>query len=63
MESIGSTPESVANAFLRVMNRHDVSALVALMTPGHRFVDSLGNTVEGPREVARRLGRLLPHGS
>ncbi len=46
MESIGTSPESVAHAFLRAINRQDVEALMALMSPNHRFVDSLGNVVE-----------------
>jgi ketosteroid isomerase-like protein len=53
MESIGNSPESVAQAFLRAINRQDVDRLAELMAPGHRFVDSLGNTVEG-REKMRQ---------
>jgi limonene-1,2-epoxide hydrolase len=44
--------ESVAHAFVRAINRQDVDALAALMTPDHRFVDSLGTAVEG-REAMR----------
>lgn len=51
MESIGNSPESVAHAFLRFINRHDVDALVALMSPGHRLVDSLGNVVVGAENL------------
>jgi ketosteroid isomerase-like protein len=47
MESSGHTAESVAQAFVRAINRQDIDRLVELMTPGHRFVDSLGNVVEG----------------
>jgi len=47
MEPTANAPESVAHAFLRAINRQDVDALVALMSPNHRFVDSLGNAVEG----------------
>ncbi len=39
--------DSVAYAFVRAINRQDVDALVDLMTAEHRFVDSLGNVVEG----------------
>lgn len=39
-------------AFVRAMNRQDVNALVALMTPEHRFVDALGNVTTG-RETMR----------
>ncbi len=51
MESTANSPESVAHAFLRAINRQDLSALVALMTPGHRFVDSLGNVMEGREKL------------
>jgi ketosteroid isomerase-like protein len=43
--------ESVAKAFVRAINRQDVEGLVALMAPGHRFVDSLGNVVEGREKM------------
>ncbi|MGB8028820.1 MAG: nuclear transport factor 2 family protein [Terracidiphilus sp.] len=39
--------EGVARAFVRAINRQDVDALAELMTEEHRFVDSLGNVVEG----------------
>jgi ketosteroid isomerase-like protein len=51
MEPTANSPESVAHAFLRAINRQDVSALIALMTPGHRFVDPLGNVVEGREKL------------
>jgi ketosteroid isomerase-like protein len=38
---------SVAQAFVRAINRHQVDDLAALMTEEHRFIDSLGNTVQG----------------
>jgi ketosteroid isomerase-like protein len=47
MELNANSPESVAHAFLRAINRQNVDALVALMSPEHRFVDALGNIVEG----------------
>ena len=37
----------MARAFVRAINRQDVDALAELMTPEYRFVDSLGNVVEG----------------
>jgi len=43
--------ESVARAFVEAINRQDVEGLVALMTEGHRFVDSLGNVVEGREKM------------
>ena len=53
METAANLPESVTNAFVRAINRQDADALAALMTSGHRFVDSLGNVVEG-REHMRK---------
>jgi uncharacterized protein (TIGR02246 family) len=44
--------EIVAHAFVRAIGRQDVAGLAALMTEGHRFVDSLGTAVEG-REAMR----------
>jgi ketosteroid isomerase-like protein len=43
--------EAVARAFVDAVNRHDVDALCALMTPEHRFIDSLGNVVEGREKM------------
>jgi ketosteroid isomerase-like protein len=55
--------EFVARAFVRAIGRQDVAGLAALMTEGHRFVDSLGTAVEG-REAMREawMGyfRLVP---
>lgn len=44
--------ESVALAFVEAINRQDVDALVDLMPPEHRFVDSLGGITAG-RETMR----------
>jgi ketosteroid isomerase-like protein len=46
-----NSPESLAHAFVRAINRQDVEELVALMAPLHRFVDSLGNVVEGREKM------------
>jgi uncharacterized protein (TIGR02246 family) len=43
--------ESVAQAFVRAINRQDVEALAELMTEGHRFVDSLGGVTEGREKM------------
>jgi hypothetical protein len=43
--------EGVAQAFVRAINRQDVDALAELMTPEHRFVDSLGNVVQGREKM------------
>ncbi|MGP8078789.1 MAG: nuclear transport factor 2 family protein [Thermoplasmata archaeon] len=46
-----SDPERVAIRFVNEINRHDVSALAALMAPDFRFVDSLGQEVRGPERM------------
>jgi ketosteroid isomerase-like protein len=51
MQKALSSPESVTSAFIRALNRQDVEAMVALMSPGHRFIDSLGNVVEGREKM------------
>ena len=43
--------ESVAHAFIRAINRQDADALAELMTEEHRFIDSLGNIVEGREKM------------
>ncbi|MGA2672143.1 MAG: nuclear transport factor 2 family protein [Terracidiphilus sp.] len=45
------SPESVARTFVRAINRQDVDALAEWMAPEHRFVDSLGNAVEGREKM------------
>lgn len=47
------SPISVATAFVRAVNRQNVDALVELMAPDHRFVDSLGTAHQG-REMMRK---------
>jgi ketosteroid isomerase-like protein len=51
MESIGHSAESVAQAFLRAINRQDVDRLSEHMAHNHRFIDSLGNIVEGREKM------------
>ena len=56
-------PEFVARAFVAAINRQNVDALAALMTSDHRFIDSLGNVVEGREKM--RVGwagyfRIIP---
>lgn len=43
--------EFVAHEFVRAIHRRDVEGLAGLMTEGHRFVDSLGNVVEGREKM------------
>ncbi len=51
MESAGHTAETVAKAFIRAINRQDVDRLVELMSPAHRFTDSLGTVVAGREKM------------
>jgi ketosteroid isomerase-like protein len=51
MESIGNSAESIAHAFIRAINRQDVDGVAALMSPTPRFIDSLGNVVEGREKM------------
>ena len=63
MESTGHSAESIAQEFLRAINRQDVDRLADLMAPAHRFIDSLGNTVEGRdkmRQGCAAYFRIVP---
>jgi ketosteroid isomerase-like protein len=40
------TPLDTVHRFVDRINAHDITGLTALMAPDHRFVDSLGATVE-----------------
>jgi ketosteroid isomerase-like protein len=46
------SPESIAFAFVKAINTHNVDELSKLMSEDHRFVDSLGAVVQG-RETMR----------
>lgn len=41
------SPDSTAHAFVNAINRHDLDALLALMSPSHCMIDALGNRLEG----------------
>jgi len=63
MESIGNSAESIAQAFIRAINRQDGDRLTALMSPSHRFIDSLGKVIEGRdkmREGWAAYFRMVP---
>jgi ketosteroid isomerase-like protein len=63
VESIGTSAESIAHAFVRAINRQDAEQVAALMSPTHRFIDSLGNLVEGRdkmRENWAAYFRMVP---
>lgn len=49
--AMSDSVESVARAFVAAINRQDAQELAALMTPEHRFIDSLGNIVEGREKM------------
>jgi len=51
MESNSQLPETVAEAFIRAINRHDVDELVSLMSSGHSFTDALGNRTIGMEKL------------
>ena len=42
-----ASPAETFGQFVTAINRHDVGALAALMTPDHVFVDSVGNRAQG----------------
>jgi limonene-1,2-epoxide hydrolase len=48
---MSDSAEVVARAFVNAINRQDLEGLAGLMTPGHRFVDSLENAVEGREKM------------
>ena len=48
---MSDSAEVVARAFAEAINRQDVEGLTGLMTPGHRFVDSLGGVTEGREKM------------
>lgn len=62
-KNMNETVESVAHAFVRAINRQDADALADLMTEEHRFIDSLGNIVEGQEKMRTawtKYFRLVP---
>jgi uncharacterized protein (TIGR02246 family) len=42
---------AVAQAFVRAINRQDPEAIANLMTPQHRFTDSMGNVFQGHEAI------------
>jgi uncharacterized protein (TIGR02246 family) len=61
---MSDSAESVARAFVGAINRQDAEGLAGLMTPEHRFVDSMGNVVEGREKMrAAWVGyfRMVPN--
>ncbi|MBI4703591.1 MAG: nuclear transport factor 2 family protein [Deltaproteobacteria bacterium] len=45
------TPIETALAFVDAINRQHIDKLVGLMTPDHRFTDSLGKVIPGRRHM------------
>jgi hypothetical protein len=48
---MSDSAEVVARAFAAAITRQDVEGLTGLMTPEHRFVDSLGGVTEGREKM------------
>jgi uncharacterized protein (TIGR02246 family) len=48
---MSESERTVAQAFVRAINRQDPDALAELMTEDHRFTDALGNIVEGREKM------------
>jgi uncharacterized protein (TIGR02246 family) len=48
---MSESERTVAQAFVRAINRQDVDALANLMTEDHRFTDPLANVVEGREKM------------
>ncbi len=51
MENVANSPESVTSGFVRALNRQDVEGMLAMMSPSHRLVDSMGTIVEGRKKM------------
>ena len=49
----------VAMAFVAKINAHDVDGLVALMTPGHLFIDALNSSFRGAEQIATAGNPIL----
>jgi len=41
------TAQDIAEQFVHAINAHDLERLASLMTSDHRFIDSMGDLVEG----------------
>ena len=48
------SPLKVAEQFVAAINAHDVTHIASLMTADHRFIDSLGDVVEGRDTMRER---------
>jgi uncharacterized protein (TIGR02246 family) len=48
---MSESERTVAQAFVRAINRQDPDALANLMTEDHRFTDALANVVEGREKM------------
>ena len=46
-----TTAAETFNQFVALINRHDLSAVLSLMTPDHVLVDSVGNRAHGTRSL------------
>jgi uncharacterized protein (TIGR02246 family) len=60
---MSASERTVAQAFVRAINRQDADALANLMTEDHRFTDALANVVEGREKMRAAWAayfRLVP---
>ena len=48
---IATDCSEILSQWIAAINAHDVSALTALMTADHLFIDSLGNRVQGAKPM------------
>jgi len=48
-----TNPLDIVLAFVEKINQHDVEGLCELMTDDHRFVDSLGSSIQGREEMRK----------
>ncbi len=57
------SPVEAVTRFVARINAHDLEGIVALLTPDHRFIDSLGTQARGRdtlREGWRQYFRMVP---
>lgn len=60
---MSASPVEVAQEFVRAINRQDAEGLAELMTPDHRFTDSLGHVAkgrDGMREGWKLYFQMIP---
>ena len=53
------TPLDTALAFVARINAHDIPGMVALMSPDHQFIDSLGTVIVGREKMEHSWQQYL----